>query len=171
MKERIKELRRHLGLTQQEFAAKIRIDRSAIANYERGTRAPGNTVIDQICQKYGVSEEWLRTGEGPMLIEQTKEEELTQFFDKVLSDTPGSFRRNLVSALARLDEKHWQMLAEVAEVLKDTPIPDPEPVVLTPEEKAEAAAAEYYQQVLAEEKAAERLSASHGGACGTAETA
>lgn len=69
MGERIRELRKSLGLTQQEFAERLGIKRNAIANYEVGRNDPADMVVSLICREFNVNEEWLRTGEGKMLAE------------------------------------------------------------------------------------------------------
>lgn len=66
MEERIKELRKALGLNQQSFADRISVSRSALASYETGNRQPLDVVVSQICKEFNVSEQWLRTGEGEM---------------------------------------------------------------------------------------------------------
>lgn len=66
MNERIKKLRRHLDLTQQEFADRIGVKRNTIANYEIGRNVPIDSVLALIVREFHVSEEWLRTGEGDM---------------------------------------------------------------------------------------------------------
>ena len=69
MNERVKELRKKLNLTQQEFADKIGMKRNTVANYETNRNEPSNSVISLICREFNVSETWLRTGEGEMFIE------------------------------------------------------------------------------------------------------
>lgn len=64
MNERIKELRKSLGLTQQQFADKLGIARGNIAAYEVGKNAVSNAVISLMCKEFNVNEVWLRTGEG-----------------------------------------------------------------------------------------------------------
>lgn len=66
MEERIKQLRKHLDLTQQEFADRIGIKRNTIANYESGRNEPIDSVISLICREFNVNEGWLRKGEGEM---------------------------------------------------------------------------------------------------------
>ncbi|MCI8509496.1 MAG: helix-turn-helix transcriptional regulator [Lachnospiraceae bacterium] len=66
MDKRIKEIRESAGLTQVEFGKKIGLARNTIANYETGNRIPSNIVINSICREFGISEEWLRTGNGEM---------------------------------------------------------------------------------------------------------
>lgn len=72
MNERIKELRKVLKLTQQEFANKIHISRGALAVYEIGRNEPIDAVISLICRVFNVNETWLRTGNGKMFVEQSE---------------------------------------------------------------------------------------------------
>lgn len=64
MNERIKQLRKELGLTQQDFATKLGIKRGAVANYEIGRNTPIDAVISLICREFNVNEVWLREGSG-----------------------------------------------------------------------------------------------------------
>lgn len=66
MKERMKLVRKKLGLTQEEFADRLGIKRGAISNYEIGRNVPIDAVLSLICKEFGVNGEWLRTGEGEM---------------------------------------------------------------------------------------------------------
>ena len=74
MKDRIKKIRRILGLTQQEFADRIGIKRNTIANYETGRNDPVDSVVSLICREFGVSEEWLRYGTGEMFVPDSDSE-------------------------------------------------------------------------------------------------
>ena len=66
MKERLLTLRKHLNLTQQQFAEKLNLSRGAIATQETNSRPLPERLIADICRVYNVSEDWLRNGEGPM---------------------------------------------------------------------------------------------------------
>ena len=72
MNERIKKIRKEVGLTQQEFAEAIKVKRNTVATYEMGRSIPSDAAISLICREFDVNEEWLRTGEGEMFIEKTK---------------------------------------------------------------------------------------------------
>ena len=87
MNERIKELRKALKLTQQEFADKLNIKRGAIANYEIGRNDPIDAVISLICKEFNVNEEWLRTGQGEMFRELPEEDEVAAYVSDLLEDT------------------------------------------------------------------------------------
>lgn len=67
--ERITLIRKHLNLNQEDFGSKINVTRSAISNYEKGTRNIMDRVISDICREFNVNEEWLRSGNGEMFVE------------------------------------------------------------------------------------------------------
>ena len=66
MKDRIKTLRKDLGLTQEKFAERLNIKRNTLANYEIGRNEPIDAVVSLICREFNVNENWLRTGQGDM---------------------------------------------------------------------------------------------------------
>ena len=72
MKERIRELRRHLNMTMEEFGARIGLTKSAVSFIESGRHGARDQTVFAICREFGVNEHWLRTGEGEMF-EQTRE--------------------------------------------------------------------------------------------------
>lgn len=69
MGERIRELRKALGMNQTEFGSRIGLKQTSIAGYESGARTPLDAVITSICREFNVNETWLRTGEGDMFNE------------------------------------------------------------------------------------------------------
>lgn len=81
MKERIKKLRKHLDLTQEEFGKRIGVKRNTIATYEMGRNEPIDSVITLLCREYGVREDWLRTGAGEMF-----EPEATNALDALVKE-------------------------------------------------------------------------------------
>lgn len=64
MNERLKKLRTRLGLNQSDFGKKIGVTKSAICNYENGSRALQEHTILSICREYNVDYLWFTTGEG-----------------------------------------------------------------------------------------------------------
>lgn len=117
MRDRIKELRKSLGLTQAAFAEKIGVKQNTIAQYESGRNNPTDAVLALICREYGVNEVWLRTGIGPMLVPRTREEEIAGFMGRLLLREEGGFKRRFVSALALLDEDAWEAIERFARSL------------------------------------------------------
>lgn len=107
MNERIKAVRTALGLSQQEFAEKIGIKRGAVANYEVGRNEPIDAVVSLICKTYNVNETWLRTGEGEMFIQISRDQEIMDFVADTMQDDEDNFRRRFLLALSRLPEERW----------------------------------------------------------------
>ena len=112
MKERIKELRRSLGLTQEEFALRLGIKRGALANYEVGRNEPIDAVVALMCREFHVSEGWLRRGEGEMFAPVGKNELLSRFFGEVAFEQD-SFRKRLLLGLSKLDAEDWTALENI----------------------------------------------------------
>lgn len=122
MGDRIRELRQSLGLTQAAFAGRLGIKPSAIANYEVGRNEPIDAVISLICREFGVSETWLRTGEGPMYQPRTRLEEITRRVAEMAGGDPNPFREKLLLALLRIPEDKWPLIEQAArEILEDSP--------------------------------------------------
>lgn len=114
MNNRIKELRNALKLTQQAFADKLKIPRNNIAGYETGKRSPSDAVVSLICEKFKVSEEWLRSGNGEMFIELDREQEIASMTAMLFKEEETSFKYRLINALCKLDEKGWEVLEQLA---------------------------------------------------------
>lgn len=84
MKNRIKLLRKELGLTQEKFAERLSMKRNTIANYEIGRNEPIDAVISLICKEYNVNEEWLRTGKGDIFKKRLPADEVAYFVEDLL---------------------------------------------------------------------------------------
>lgn len=69
IKDRIKKVRQLQKKTQVDFGEILGCGRDTIANYEGGRTNPTDTFIQLLCAKFGVSETWLRTGQGEMMKE------------------------------------------------------------------------------------------------------
>ena len=66
LSERIRQLRESLGLSQTAFGSQLGVSRDVVNNLERGRVEIKEHIIKLICSEYHVSEDWLRTGEGPI---------------------------------------------------------------------------------------------------------
>lgn len=115
MQNRIKELRKSLGLNQTEFGTKIGVTTSAISGYELGTRVPSDAIIKSICREYKVNETWLRTGAGDMFRSVSREQALGEGIRKILVDRPVSFQAALISTLLKFDPDgpEWAILEKI----------------------------------------------------------
>lgn len=122
LNERLKELRKTLKLTQQEFADRIHVSRGALAVYEIGRNEPIGAVVDLICREFDVNEHWLRTGEGEMFIAKTPGDEIAAFMGDILRGEP-DFRQRFIAVLSRMTADEWKLLErkvlELAEEIKE----------------------------------------------------
>lgn len=168
MKDRIKSLRKTLGLTQQEFADRLGISRGNIATYETRKGNPGSSVIGLICREFNVNEEWLRTGEGEIFSPkpETVVDELVHEYG--LDDLD----RRILHGYLRLSEsdraavkRYVRSLFDDADVLASAAPVDQHAAW---EAEARAEAEQVYREILAEKKAEAASSASpYGSSDGT----
>lgn len=86
MKDRIKQLRSALGLTQEKFAERLGVKRNTIATYEIGRNEPIDAVVSLMCKEFNVNEKWLRTGEGEMFLPVLEEDEVAAYVSELLED-------------------------------------------------------------------------------------
>lgn len=66
MNNRLKEARKTLSLSQEEFGRRIGVTGSQISRLESGAQAITDQMLLAICREYNVDKEWLRGGEGEM---------------------------------------------------------------------------------------------------------
>lgn len=114
---RIKQLRKKLNLTMDQFGKSLGVTKSTISNIENGNRNATNHFIKSVCLNFNVNEDWLRNGTGDMFVELTPDEEIEQFIGDVLNDKEDNFKRRLISALAKLDDSDWLVLEKIAHSL------------------------------------------------------
>lgn len=114
--QRIKYLRKEcLHLTQQEFADALNISRSNEGNIEIGRISVTSRVVASICEKFNVNEGWLKSGDGDVFVELSREEKIAEFVGRVLKDKEDSFKKRYIEMLSKLDDDGWNALEKIAE--------------------------------------------------------
>lgn len=119
MHERLKMLRKTLGLTQQEFADKIGSKRNTIAKYEINASTPSAAVVSLICREFNVNEEWLRNGNGEMFLQSDRNADIARLTKELLSEESDSFKNRFISMLSNLSVDEWEYLERKAKELAD----------------------------------------------------
>lgn len=66
MNERVKELRKALGLTLQKFGDRVGVTKQTVSRIENGVNNVTDQMFKSIVREFNVNEQWLRTGEGKM---------------------------------------------------------------------------------------------------------
>ena len=116
MGDRVRELRKTLGLTLEAFGEKVGVGKSAVSRLEKGTNNLTEQMILAICREFNVNEEWLRTGNGEMFITLDRETEIARLTRDLLLEED-SFKNRVISVLAKLTPEQWELLSEIAEGL------------------------------------------------------
>jgi transcriptional regulator with XRE-family HTH domain len=98
--ERLKPLRKALGLTQRQFANQLGVTDGAIAYLELGKRKLTEQMMLAICKIFNISYEWLKNGEGEMY-EQSPADEVERFCNE---QNINIYARSVLKAYLELNE-------------------------------------------------------------------
>lgn len=110
MHQRIALARKERKFTQDDLAEATGLTKNFISLIETGKREPSERTIKDICRILNLSEDWLRYGKGEMFLPKTMEQELIDFTADLLIGENESFKKRLISALAKLSEEQWDLL-------------------------------------------------------------
>lgn len=107
-KDRIKKVRKYLGLTQKEFADNLGVSLSAVQRWEMGMRKVDERTIKLISEKFRVSERWLKSGEGEMFDDkhldiQKKIDEMINVLERKTGKVPRWFELMIRDAASNKD--------------------------------------------------------------------
>lgn len=119
MKNRIKQIRNSNPnwKSQDLFASFLGIPKANLSSYETGRRTPTDAVIQLICEKCSVNEEWLRNGTGEMFQPENKNDEISKLFGNALKSSDDDFKYRLINALAKLDDSGWDNLEKLLDTI------------------------------------------------------
>lgn len=100
MRNPLQEFRKELKLSQSDLAKALCVTPQLISAIESGSRSLTDRMIHNIANEFGVSEEWLRTGEGDMYALPDEDENMIEMFARLSADEIEPWQRKTVSALA-----------------------------------------------------------------------
>ena len=86
MNTRIKNLRKTLNLTQQEFANKLKFSRTTISSFESRAKVPSEKTLEYICIIFNVNKEWLINGTGDIFYDDVDKISLYNEILELLDD-------------------------------------------------------------------------------------
>lgn len=101
IKDRIKQIRATLGISQKDFASRVRISQSLLGEIEIGARVITERTIDLICEFYSVNKDFLLFGKGKPFRE----------------NLPDILKDKLVETYNQLNEYHKKLLVEQSKLL------------------------------------------------------
>lgn len=91
------------------FARRIKITPAFAAQLYDGSREPSDRTISDICEIFGVHEDWLRYGLEPMKVTKTEEEEISEMVGAALEGS-NEFKRSVVKMICSRSEKELEVL-------------------------------------------------------------
>ena len=113
MKTRIKQIRKHYNLNQEDFGKRIGAKQSTVTAYECGNRVPMDVTITSICREFGVNEEWLRTGKGEMFLPKSRGQEIGEIVKAAAQHDPETAARFFSSLLEEMSDAEIVVMYEI----------------------------------------------------------
>lgn len=107
-KNKIKEVRKALGLSQPEFGELIGIKAPQVSLIESGKHDLSEKTKLRIIEKYHVNPVWLDTGEGEMFLPFSESDEIIRFARSVTKAEDGDIRLEIMKILARMTPEQWE---------------------------------------------------------------
>lgn len=121
MNQRIKEVRRSLGLSQEEFGRRLGITKSAVSRIESSSNGASGQTVKSICREFSIDYAWLTTGQGEMFVEN--DDQITKLIDTVLAGE-NEFARAIFRGFAQFSAEDWQQLHGLIKKFLDGMNPD-----------------------------------------------
>lgn len=100
--ERVKEIRKTLGLTLEKFGERIGVTRGSMSNIENGNRNLTEQMTKSICREFSVDYMWLTTGEGEMFIDT--DDDFIERIDRIMAGEDEA-RKNLFKFMLELSDE------------------------------------------------------------------
>ncbi len=110
--ERIRMLRKNLGLTLEKFGERIGMKKNSISQIENGRNAVTEQVIKSICREFGVDYIWLTTGEGEMFVDS--DSDFIERIDRIMCGEDEA-RKNLFKFMLELSDEDIAALERLLE--------------------------------------------------------
>ena len=99
--ERVKEIRKSLGLTLEKFGERIGVTRGSMSNIENGNRNLTEQMTKSICREFSVDYMWLTTGDGEMFIDS--DDDFIERIDRIMAGEDEA-RKNLFKFMLELSD-------------------------------------------------------------------
>lgn len=100
--ERIREVRKTLGLTLEKFGDRLGIKKAAVSKIEKGENSLTDANTKSICREFGVDYIWLTTGDGEMFVDT--DDDFIERIDRIMVGEDDA-RKNLFKALLEASDE------------------------------------------------------------------
>ena len=105
--ERVKEVRKALGLTLEKFGERIGVARGSMSNIENGNRNLTEQMTKSICREFSVDYIWLTTGDGEMFVDT--DDDFIERIDRIMAGEDDA-RKNLFKFMLELSDEDIEAL-------------------------------------------------------------
>lgn len=120
--DRISLIIKKQGMNQSDFAKALKITPSSVSTMISGKSNPSAQTIQQICDKFGYNPEWLTTGEGDPLRENSRSDQLSATLGRILGRQDSATSKligSIALALSQLtDAQSAAVIDCMTEILK-----------------------------------------------------
>jgi len=94
--ERVREVRKNLGLTLEKFGDKIGMKKNSVSQIENGKNNVTDANIKAICREFNVDYIWLTTGKGEMFVDS--DDDFLEKIDRIMAGENDA-RKSMVKIL------------------------------------------------------------------------
>lgn len=117
--ERFKQIRKSLNMKQGDFANEIKTTQGHVSDIENKRKGVSDRVIEIICLKFDINEEWLRNGIGPM--KRQPDDEFAECVSDMLSEDNPFYDliKGILCTYHELDKNSKKVLIDSSEKLLD----------------------------------------------------
>ncbi|MCI9602454.1 MAG: helix-turn-helix transcriptional regulator [Lachnospiraceae bacterium] len=105
--ERVREIRKSLGLTLEKFGEKLGVKKNAISQIETGRNSLTDQMTKAICREFGVDYTFLTTGEGEMFVDS--DDDFIEKIDRIMAGE-SDIRKNAIKALVNASTEDIEAL-------------------------------------------------------------
>ena len=108
--ERVREIRKSLGLTLEKFGEKLGVGKTAISKIEHEQCSLTDANIKLICREFGVDYIFLTTGEGEMFVDS--DDDFIEKIDRIMAGEDDA-RKNLFKFMLSLNDDDIAALGRI----------------------------------------------------------
>lgn len=114
--ERVKEIRKALGLTLEKFGEKVGVTKQTVSRIENGVNNLTEQMTKAICREFNVDYIWLTSGDGEMFVET--DDDFMERIDRIMVNENDA-RRNIFKALLYASDDDVAALARIMNLYND----------------------------------------------------
>lgn len=111
--ERVREVRKALGLTLEKFGDKIGMKKNSVSQIENGKNNVTDANIKAICREFNVDYIWLTTGDGEMFVDS--DDDFIEKIDRIMAGE-SDIRKNAIKALVNASTEDIEALERLIDL-------------------------------------------------------